>query len=602
MSTSAHLFKGLYFNISLELDSNHDSQPSLSVLKATLIRHRRQINILQSLPSVQLLKNISQNLKIRYSYLQFDFDKAISLNIDGELKTVSYSELKSNLQKSKEKKEKFSFYNSLKFFPNCGTEVLIDENKAEFIIEILQKLEIQNREDEILIISGEMIWSRFINSQELINIIIKAFKSPIYILIDYYAIWQSLVNKDYKPLKNINKKYLLPQLLKLTCEPSKESIEIQKEITRKLLLINNNNLFYLSDGPYYFEDSLVPEWLLITKKLKNPPKNNFIQISHDLSRGFPIEIGYYSQRRYGVPQMSVTFSAGIDQKCAKKVGDSVDVNEMIGSYSELEFSPYSFKSRDEIKVFDGQIVKKGDLILIDRKGKRELAPFQAKVDLAFLKWGILRLIKQSIIKPVKSPFRGYIEGFSSKEGYTIRASDISLVPFDFIKGKSVIGDLSTKLTRGVIYYCQTYTDFIRVYGETGWSQGKYFKEQLKAIIINSLSLADFDKVIQIANPNLNIGIIDIGKEKSEVEYLKNAIGNQVVLTSQGLIINNTDSLAKLNVLKADELKGKWVKALDLEGRLIYGKIISKSTNNSNTVLISSDQGYFECHLSNIIII
>ena len=105
MSISAHLLKGLYFNISLELDSNHASQPSLSVLKATVIRHRRQINSQQSLPSVQFLKNISQNLKIRYSYLQFDFDKAISLTIDGGPKTVSYPELKSNLQKSKGKKE-----------------------------------------------------------------------------------------------------------------------------------------------------------------------------------------------------------------------------------------------------------------------------------------------------------------------------------------------------------------------------------------------------------------------------------------------------------------------------------------------------------------
>jgi hypothetical protein len=573
----------------------------LEIAKASINRHRRTV-FNNNIPSGIFLRKISQNLGMSYQYIQIDFDQASYINDIGETKVIQYDHGSDTKSLNKFEKEVFPFITSLRFFPFSNDELFLNISKFEFIQSLFKKLNITSSPGSILILSGEMVWSRFINSREMLNIIIKLIKGPAYLLIDYYGIWQSLVSKDYKLLKNLKKKYLLPKLLKIEVPSASIDFEIIKENTRKLLLLSEDNLFNLKDGPYYYNDSLVPDWLLISKNRDKEAGKKFIQISQDISRDFPVLFTGYSQNIFNISQKDVTFKAGIDQKCSKKVGDWVDVNETIGSYSEVQFKAYSFHKKTELRVFEGQLVKKGDIILIDRKGNKVLAPFQAKIDLKLSDSGVLRLLRQTLTKPVKSPFKGILEGFSNKDGYAIEASDCSFIPMDYMRGINMVGVLSKEPVAGSIVYCESYAEFLKIYGANGWQEGKYFNNQLNAIIIKSVSVEDFEVIEKLPYSKLNLGILDVGSKSIKVDLLDIYIGNLVVLTNEGLLFNDKKDGKRSQINIIDNFKGKEVKAWDLEGKLIYGKIVSKSLNNPNAFLVNSDQGYYECNLSNIILI
>lgn len=315
-------------------------------------------------------------------------------------------------------------------------------------LKILEKL---SPETDHLVLTGELIWSGWLNLY-MICLLINLIGRDIDVIIDYSGIWQFLLQP-----RNI-----LPQLYKLDSsffvsdlswcqEPpvnriSKEDSEIvlrKGKIERKLIPgKRRTGLFVLPESGYSYENGrklamlvYLNAYRFMLPELKNIPKLS-TWWKEPIQNIRQAEYFYLGTNSLNIQKRNLFIASNQDKKFSlyNSAGDILKAGnacgrEIVRNSVLIDISKYHLLRKD-IFVSDGEYVTKGKVLfrastLGGAWEKEVVVPIDGKVDLKLFEKGFI-LIHESLERAFIMPFTARLQSKSVSQGIHVEAETISL--------------------------------------------------------------------------------------------------------------------------------------------------------------------------------
>lgn len=556
------------------------------------------------------IKDITSILGFDLAYLQIDFlglryISAKSVVKEYDLSTDEF--IKRTRESNQIKGNDFDrFIFSTLSSPYISDPVEENLNVLKLIQYMIKDAQIHLSDNTVLILTGEMIWSRFVNSFVLINLLRFLNVGEQYIIPDIHGLWQGLLGlKNPGFLKDLDKTYLLPSILYKTYEDKKDKMDLNcSGIKRTIHLTKELDIFDINTEECFLKDKMVPRFLIINRPKKKSRDKGFIQIHTDFMKKGRVEFGLYPQNYVNTVSKEIFIPYRHIEECTKKVGEWVSVNEMIGKQVLVHSDTYNVKKNASIKVFEGQIVKKGELIASylfkDLRCKRA-----GKIELSSINNGVIKVIVNTSKMPIISSFSGELVKYSDI-GVRLR-SYVSEIRLAGTLGEGCLGLLSKEVEDENILLCEGYPDVIR-YLNKSVEKSSYYEKNIKGILVKRLKYKEFESLRSLNIPDLKLGCIDMesSNNSSFWKELENYLMNRSILISynhlyfQSNIKEDFGEVINYNNSELDLKAGQEVFFVDFLSPNLYGNIVGPSSKGSEYYLINTGRDLVDVHINNII--
>jgi len=546
--------------------------------------------------------NTQYNSKVTFIFLNFEQIKIIdegcetifSYNILEQIKSRKLQNLVKSLKLDKELI--LSTLLSRPLIPNIYEESIINISILDHILYPLIK-KIQNISTSNIVITGEMIWSNWVDAFGLVYLLKNYFNNIDYsVYIDKMALWDVLFEKRKKEkfLYKIYGETFYPDVLLFNT--------INTTKVNKFQLFEINKFLYLDKTSYInlFKDVksentilFIPKYILINNKsnieLKDITKEiyqkyqlNFVQIKNknelgkiNLIRDVSLKIKMFKNEKSLIPNSSLFYQN-------QKIGE--------GYWKEKLLIEYEI-NKSEVNCIDGQLVKKNDTIAYRNnlfKKDPIKSPSDGRINLSVLKCGMIILEQEIKNIDIKLPFSGFLQSFTKAEGFNIRV-DVIEMPLTMQFGKNCFAtDIKEQIPFPKIY-------FFKHVKNINLTLKNVLDENIKLIMIDYSS---FEEVKVYIKKNYEmLEYVSIGLFNSHIkehDYILGAFINNI--TEKYFILEN--GFLKLIV---DSKNSKFIKLkeeyqLNTNGKIqrisyktdyLYGNIIRPLGENSCIIKINS---------------
>lgn len=623
------VFRGKYFSIANFFSSDKPNSNSVIVKKSIVSRGHYVINQpLQELrienvdehnPSEKLTK-IKSVLQINYQYLELNFDsfryfsgEGDSINYQYDFEALFKGLNKWGIKKKLSANELINVQRSLKYLPTNPQNDFEVQIVINYLSQILSKFNFSNlAENSVLIVSGEMLWSGFLNMDLLINLFKTNIKNNIYLLFDSRALWQLLLSfEESKFLFALNKQYMLPQVYSLKHKSLNNKISVNINSNNKtFILVKKFNLFNLSQGSGFLGNKYLPQYLLVDNLLEKSDKKEFERFNINFEESESINFVPQTQYLLNEQTRSVALYFDDSQKCNKKIGEWLNENETIGSYKKDVYESIFISQKAKPTVFNGQIIKAGDVLAVGPNNKQISAEIAGKVDLSQIKNGQLKIISDKKDEEIKSPISGELVSFSKSEGFIIKSQFKSIFIGGQI-GNSFWGRLDNNMDfDGAIIKFVSLKDFLDDLKEK--SLQKYLNKGVRGVLIEASSQEEINKFSTLST--LPFGICFLSLEVDPYKELKSEIinkmfGKNVFIENTNLLINLSDEFdmgiekpqKQMSIQEEPEFKiGEIVSFSSFLTDKICGKIIKLPSPKNQSFLIDNGDRIIDVSLNNLI--
>ena len=604
---SSNTLRGKFFDIHLLLESGQ-SDSNVRVTNSELFRHEIHSDNISEYLDPQKIKNrqqsVSSTLNTGLEFLIFNFSEVVYITKHGEqhvlelnfAKIAKYIDsITKQYQIKNQTIERFEY--SFQYFPLINDPNAQDILNKELVNNIVEELGFKNDPATILIMTGEMIWSRYLNSFVIVELLRKL--NPVkYAYLDGNGVWDYLLrNEKIGDFINLDKRDLLPQILYLALPEKINKITLDANAeSRNVYLINSLNVFNFIPGKYYYDGNMIPEYLIINKNLKHRQEKRFTQIKVGLYQNFNQSITVIPQSHQAEVSKEIQLMMGDSQDCIKEVGDWVNENETIGTYKIFQNEYYFIPKGYSIKVFHGQLLKKGELLAEHTfKGKIN-AKNAGKVEILSTEGSIIKVQTSIEQNNLISPYSGEVVGKGRKGELRISQVMMTVLKIDAYIGRGICAKLTQEVIKNNIVYCAGYDELIKLIDIDG---GIKTHLEIKGIVVNHLSWRDYKKLLTLPHKGLNLAIISLESPSSPFskELFFENMNSIIYMDKDGIGLKVKKDKTKRN-LKTASFNNKIVRFIDFEAHNLYGKIIKSINENNRDYLIDNQDRIIECNLIN----
>lgn len=367
------------------------------------------------------LKQISNLFKTHVQFLDFDYEYIQKL-YNNELNTYKLDiESIFHHRNTKSLLKKLSItedvvLDSFSVFPVIGYDQESLGLKGHIVKSIFPKL---ITTEEVVIISGEMIWSGWFTVDILLSLIEKGstVDRDKLVIIDVWGILQqALLNIELlesilsSEFSNTFFEYNTLSLLYPSSETSNLiDLEENKEIT-KGIFVNNNFKKY-----YSLEFSHKPDYIVLSNHKSSKSKKS-VPFGMEVS-----SVEEYPLSMLGKQNLSLEFPA--DTLIQKVNGNSVVWKENIGTQSIFKEKLYKVELPKQValKVKHGQLIGKNSVLGVRSVLKRMIqeevkSPYEGRVDTKYWDYGLLRYEVKKGSSTLEAPFEGELLELKKKGG------------------------------------------------------------------------------------------------------------------------------------------------------------------------------------------
>lgn len=301
---------------------------------------------------------------------------------------------------------------------------------------------------EVVILSGEMIWSGWITLATVLEWISRMKRTNILVIIDSWGYLQqslSLESLDIKAneiLESLSTSIFVDYLGKL--------VNYRGDIDTKSPIGNINlyrNISYTRNSKSGFKHR--PDYLFLLGRVDKKQKVSSDVLNIPLGVPFkkPPYINAASLRRRKL-KLKFPYECVIQNAPQGNIGYLQDIGQMpvlSSAYLSLKFSKKYSQTVDSLKLME-----KGETVGEKRVLKRLLAekvqsPVRGRIDNRYIDWGLLRFIMAEGTIPFQSPFEGEILGVNKLCNQTqvnVYAESFT-IPVTFSKGPEVEGTITS---------------------------------------------------------------------------------------------------------------------------------------------------------------
>jgi phosphotransferase system IIA component len=480
----------------------------------------------------------------------------------------------------------------------------LDELKvnATLIDYYLQQITNLDNNVEVVVVTGEMLWSGWITESLLHKTISKIFERSTYLYVDQYALVHNIIQDGFnnKIIKKISASTFAPNVFYYVPNDKEKVVVLSNEEEKREIFftISKNNVYQNVRG-LSLKDNLLPDKLIIR--------------SRNLIEAVGVNFDYilkHSRFQSFNKQEAKVYKGNLQIECDLNTNFSVE--EVLG-YSlssdykviDLHNLPGQFKSR----VTNGEKVKKGEVIVSDKtlKGKilgdEYLSPVDGVVDMRFVESGVI-IIKYNEGREVYlSKFAGRLTKKLNNKYYEAVTS-VTSIPTTIAIGAKVSGILTNDLTiKGdKIFVIDDLAKF-------KFDSQFIITNEIKGLVLLRVSyneIKTFLRKYSYMLDFLSLFVVDAYTDDINIK-LKNFLSLYnnylVTLEDKKLIIFNNGFIAKDFIQtseREDSLLGKEVQLLSYFHKFRYYKVIRKLTESR--YLLSNGKEIVESELCNLLLL
>lgn len=574
------------------------------------------VNNFKSLKRIhQNLKNIISTAGIDVVFISFDFT-GITILTSKSSNYQAHDLVKSSLALTVKRKSRFSIFKNEninycnKYLPLIPNSLLEQDFHLEILSNIINKIDLGSLsgDKKLFVLSGELVWSGWINSSCLLKLISTKFPWNNYYKFDKSGIWQYLLfGKDPGRYK-INKNIFDPEAycLKLSKGNRDKRLNLDLEGRKKTIYLSGSTDFFdLKENNWNFNTLMLPRYLIVKGiESKNFTQNNCPQ-GLNLQSIKPVEYCNPHYRIWNLERGSIDYSCDPSQNCTMELQSWVDRNDTLGSYDKAKEEKYEFPSGShEITVLDGQIIKRGTLIARKKRdGTRIIANLAGKVSIKEKVVDSIRVKMDKKIGLIKAPFPGILLSFSRSSGFKIGTRFLR-IPVEYQSDKNFMGRVGIDIL--IFNNAEELLEKIKQDKSLGRAHGYL------GAIIKTGSFRQIAELSSNLNGDLPFVVVNCVSEQLDLELDRflGRLSEKFISCENGSLKLPWDGVReyfKPGFIKEPETsfrKGNEVKFVNYECISFYGKI-EKHLNpvkNINSYLINSRGGFYECSKENILLL
>jgi hypothetical protein len=459
------------------------------------------------------------------------------------------------------------------------------------------KVEINDIKYHNLVITGEMIWSGWLDSLGIIYVL-KNFlrKNDFSIYLDRSGLWDMILNEKERNnvIYKISKKFLYPDILLINTINTIDTKKIQLFDQNKLLYIDSKkfiNIFAIK--PKLNGNNLLPNYLLIN--------NNSEYSINDLSEHMYKE---YTLNELQVKNLNTLNKIIYQQKSLisikfTEVEDSLLTNgsefnegEIIGKGVFTKKTLINFDiEKFKLECMEGQLVNEGDILgyKLNTFSKSPIkSNINGRVNLKLIKNGFIIIEKEKTTLDISIPFKANLSAFSKSNGFDliIDTYDIPLFMQVGENAFSVGNDIKEPFPKLMIYESIKDIDL---------SAKEIIEQDINMIIIYYASIEDIKRYL--SNHKDILGRLSFGVLASEnferdriLENIIDVLRKKYFVIQDGYlkIIINPKNTYHINLLERFNLNNQQkAKIISYKAELLYGNIIKPSKNEGFFIEINS---------------
>ncbi len=630
-STAPIIIRGKFFSIANFFSADNLSLRNLQISKSIITRGKFNSDstyrdfVFSNSENQNIsnrLQKIKSFLKIDYHYLELNFHnlKYSDGIADLVVYDFDYNEIikkldKWGIKKKLSKEEALRIQSTFLNFPRIPQDDFETQIAINLLSQVLSKVDFAKiPKNSVLIISGELLWSRFLTLDLFLNLFKELFKNDLYVLFDERALWECLLSfEEASFLQNLNKTYLLPNLYLVKYKLGLNQIKINFESENKLYtLVKKYNLINLPNGNGFWEDSYLPKHVFINNLQDKTNDKEFEHFNSDLLVGKDIE--FIPQTQYLINKIFGVISLYLDESqiCLKKIGDWMNENETIGRYEKDIFESLFIPEDSKLLVFNGQIVKRGDPIALSKKKTMITAKCAGKIDSSEIKNGHLKIVKDKKVEEIKSPVMGELLSFNKSSGFTIKSKFKSILLAKQYGYPIFWGRLSYDVNskESIILY-RNLTDFMKDFNKS--TIQKFITNQIRGIIISNTTDDELARFFSLSTKTFPFGIafFMIGNDSQKelkLSLLEENINKYIFIEDTNLLFNQRDDfdMENFSVKRSDNFEfrseftiGEIVRFSSFQTNILYGKIIKLPSPKNPSFLIDNGEKIYEVNLFNL---
>lgn len=604
-----------------------DTQESLFNNRSQDIPHDEDINN----PIELISKEIGKTIKVwelNFDIVKkYDSNHVLSKHLDYEsmLKDRQYKSIFKDIDTIKEQ-----LYNAFKVNPiisHTYEDQIINAKILDYILSDFYNNE--SKDTELLIVTGEMLWSGWLNMFLITQLLHNGISSNIEVIFDCYGVWQALIrsNSQTTELYKIGKEFFKPDLSFFVDLPlisksrSHIELELKKESTRKLILGKDRvGLFDLGEGGYKLQNKNYIPQLLYLKFFNRPKFNSKVDekkydkwwkgTDYLLQKNINSVVSYYPRTLNYIDCARLS----LPDRFSKKVGDILEEGEVTGQFNIIHRKFMDMNGVDSyeerLSIVNGQLINKGDS-LFDKKlfGVNLNARSSGKVDFSLLDQGIIQILKARF-EVDHAPINGTVEGIKMNKYYNISSYFIHFYVSKYIGNSDVSGYLVNKQMLEGDFEKALYLESLDKYDFNIDSVQEY---RVRVIIIPS---AGYDEIVEfIKKEEIRMGVVNViilnrlgDKDKYLGEMLMKYMGKYICINNKGTVMvpYNSKQFTFSMPLKEDAIQnkinyslgvGKEIQIINYRAIPSYVRIESVSGSN---ILVNTGKELLYVSLDNII--
>lgn len=482
--------------------------------------------------------------------------------------------------------------------------------------------------DGLLVLSGELVWSGWLDFFVLIQNILNIKSTPGYLALDSYAVWEYvLLNiSSQKEILNFSKSLFLPDITVINNYSQKRlpvgPIEIidNDEVKTIHNVGGDYTLFDLKKSGYELENTgeFLSRFLLVkNRNISKIFERNYLKKQQLFQSSCDKKFIY----RYAHTKPNKVKEGDVNLYCRYPLMSIV--KQDTDGYSHVTQIKHKLPKYDyiempvnkELLVNEGQLVVKGDVLFrhtVGSKNKIEVAGNSGKISLSMLDKGLLSIEYDEKIITTPIELQGKFQSKVSERNIMIKNKYIS-IPIDNISeiiGGGILSEWSNSIEQELQSSSFKYIIFLTKQNKVDYSKLAFKNGSILAVIAFNAGVIDKKDREYLAELGINCLFLDIASYNSNPDYerlirlcLNSYIEirvNEIVLPIESVgninsIVTSTNALTNLK-------KGSFVKFLNYQSDFLYGKIEKSSNDAQGDFLVNMPDMILRAHPANIIIV